>query len=143
LATLQVGPRSFSTEEGRGEPLDACAKVRDFPARLTVSAGDRGGGGVARAVIAVLPGLISDVSVAPASADSRLSRDGLTHVLTVASRPPAGTVQPNLLLSLQISEPSAVQISVTDTSGLVATLFQVDIRPIGDPVVCRGELTEK
>lgn len=143
VVTLQVGPRSFSTEEGTGPPMDACVEVRAFPARMTVAAADRGGGGIATVVVAALPGAISDVSVAPDTADSRLSLDRATHVLTITPRPPAGTVQPNLLATFQIAEASAVRVSATDTSGLRASLFQVDIRPTGDAVICRGESSEE
>jgi hypothetical protein len=139
VVTLQVGSRSFSTEEGLAAPLDACVEVRGFPARLTVAAADRGGGGIATAVVAVMPGAISDVSVAPDTADSRLSLDRATHVLTVTPRPPSGTVQPNVLVTFEIAEFSAVRVTAVDTNGLRVSLFQVDIRPSGDPVVCRGE----
>jgi hypothetical protein len=104
-----------------------------------VAAADRGGGGIATAVVAVMPGAISDVSVAPDTAGSRLSLDRATHVLTVTPRSPAGTVQPNVLVTFRIAEPSAVRVSATDTNGLRVSLFQVDIRRSGDPVICRGE----
>jgi hypothetical protein len=133
-----VSPRSFSTQED-GEPPDACAKVREFPARLSVAAADRGGGGIATAVAAVFPGAISDVSVAPTTAVTATGVDRGTHVLTVTARPPAGTVQPNVLVTFQIAEPSAVRVSARDTSGLTASLYQVDIRTMDDPVICRGE----
>jgi hypothetical protein len=136
---LQVEGRSFNTDEGAGAPMDGCAEVRRFPVQLAVSASDRGGGGIASVVVRVFPGRISDTSVAPATAEVRLVLDRSTHVLTLTPRPDAGTVQPNLLATLEVDRESAVAVSATDTSGNGVELYQVDLWPLQSPVLCRGE----
>ncbi len=139
--TLQIGAHSFNSDEGTEAPPDACAKVRAFPAALSVAAADRGGGGIARVTVSVFPGAISDVSVAPSTADTSLSLDRSSHVLTITPRPPAASVQPNLLATFKVASQSGVVVSATDTSGNRSALFQVDVRPAGDVVICRGEST--
>ena len=137
--TLQVGNQSFSTEEGDGVPLDACAEIRRFPVQLSVAAADRGGGGIATVVVGALAGTIADVSVAPDTAATSLTLDRATHVLTITPRPPAGSVQPNLLATFTVDQPAAITVDAIDTSRNRAHHYQVDLRPAGDPVICRGE----
>jgi hypothetical protein len=136
---LLVEQQNFNTEEGPGAPMDACAEVSRFPTQVVLSTSDRGGGGIATVGVGVFQGTISDVSVTPNTADTRLTSDRSTHLLLITPRPPAGTAQPNLVATFQVDQEAAVTVWVTDTSGHRADLFQVDLRRAGDPVICRGE----
>lgn len=130
-ALNSAGTPTFSSD---GSDPGACAVVRAFPASISVSATDEGG--VDSLVVSVFPGHISDVSVAPDSADFRTERNRSTDSLIITTRPPAGLVQPNVLVTLKVSELSAVVASADDTSGNRSHLHQVDLRPPQSPVLC-------
>ncbi len=108
--------------------------VRAFPASISVAATDEGG--VESLVVSVFPGYISDISVAPDSADFGTERHRGTDSLIVTTRPPAGLVQPNVVVTLKVSEFSGVVASAADTSGNRGHLHQVDLRPPQTPVSC-------
>lgn len=126
-----VGAPTFSSND---RDPGACAVVRAFPASISVAATDEGG--VDSLVVSVFPGRISDISVAPDSADFRTERNRSTDSLIVTTRPPAGLVQPNVVVTLKVSEFSGVVASAEDTSGNRSSLHQVDLRPPQTPVSC-------
>jgi hypothetical protein len=126
-----AGSPTFGSDE---HDPGACAVVRGFPASISVSATDEGG--VDSLVVSVFPGRISDVGVAPDSADFRTERNRSTDSLIVTPRPPAGLVQPNVVVTLKVSEFSGVVASADDTSGNRGHLHQVDLRPPQTPVSC-------
>lgn len=130
-ALNSAGAPTFSSEE---RDPGACAVVRGFPASISVAATDDGG--VDSMVVSVFPGRISDITVAPDSALSRTERDRSTDSLIVATRPPAGLVQPNVVVTLKVSEFSGVVASATDESGNRGDLHQVDLRPPQTSVSC-------
>lgn len=130
-ALNSAGAPTFSSDD---RDPGACAVVRGFPASISVSATDDGG--VDSMSVSVFPGRISDVTVAPGSASSRTERERSTDSLIVTTRPPAGLVQPNLVVTLKVSEFSAVVASATDESGNRGDLQQVDLRPPQTPVYC-------
>jgi len=137
-ALESAGTQLFSTDEGPTAPVDACAEVRSFPTTITVTAVDDGGG-IARVNISVFPGNIQEASAAPASAEVTTGRNRSTSFMTIEPRPPAGTVQPNVVATLDVTEFSGIVASASDTTGNYNELYQVDVRPVGDPVICRGE----
>ncbi len=130
-ALNSAGAPTFSSDE---RDPGACAVVRAFPASISVAATDEGG--VDSLVVSVFPGRISDISVAPDSADFRTERDRSTDSLIVTTRPPAGLVQPNVVVTLKVSEFSGVVASAEDTNGNRGHLHQVDLRPPQTPVAC-------
>ncbi len=133
-----VGTPSFSTTDAVAAGMGACAEVRSFPANVSLAAADESG--VRTLTLTVFPGRISEVSAAPASIDVSVTRDEAraTDVLTVTPHPPAGRVQPNLLVTLTVSEFSALVASAYDARGNRADLYQVDLRPAESGVICSG-----
>ncbi len=133
-----IGTPAFSTGDTVSSMIGACAEVRRFPARVSVSAADDGG--VTTLTISAFPGRIEDVSVAPDSAGLATTRDasrGLESV-TITPHPPDGRVQPNLLVSFTVSELSAIVASARDVRGNQGDLYQIDLRPSPSaPFICR------
>lgn len=130
-ALNSAGAPTFSSDEPNA---GACAVVRGFPASISVAATDAGG--VDSLVVSVFPGRISDITVAPDSADFRMERERSTDILTVTTRPPEGLVQPNVVVTLKVSKFTGMVARAEDASGNRAHLPQVDLRPSQSAVSC-------
>lgn len=136
------GARTFHSTDPASD--SACVKVRAFPAKLVLSAGDAGG--LNSVTLRVFPGSIDRTSVSlPAVAD-------ISHTVTPAARgetlivtmtrPAPGRVRTGLVATLDANGPAgdlpdfAIVAEASDYAGNRAFLQQVDIRPANSPVVC-------
>jgi hypothetical protein len=122
----------------------ACVKVRSFPAKLVLSAGDAGG--VNRVMLRVFPGTIDRGSIlVPTSADISytVTPAGRGETLVISlTRPAPGRVRTGVVATLDAVGPDgalpdfAVTAEASDYAGNRAFVQQVDIRPADSPVIC-------
>lgn len=123
---------------------DRCGKVANFPdtpARVAVSLSDPGG--IDRVSIRALAGDIIDSSVVAAPGWTVTNRlDGSTDTTEVVFRRGGSeSVLTHALVVVDVTSATqgvAVGTEAHDIAGNRTTLYQVDIRPLDDPVTCRG-----
>jgi len=123
---------------------DRCGKVADFPgtpARVAVSLSDPGG--LDRVSIRALAGDIIDSSVVAAPDWTVTNRmDGGVDTTEIAFRRGGSeSVLTHALVVLDVTSATqgvAVGTEAHDIAGNRTTLYQVDIRPLTDPIVCWG-----
>ena len=123
---------------------DRCGKVANFPgtpARVAVSLSDPGG--IERVSIRALAGDIIDSSVVAAPSWTVTNRmdGGVDTTEVVFRRDGSESVLTNALVVLDVTSATpgvAVGTEAHDIAGNRTTLYQVDIRPLSDPVICRG-----
>lgn len=121
-----------------------CGKVANFPgtpARVAVSLSDPGG--IDRVSIRALTGDIIDSSVVAAPNWTVTNRlDGSVDTTEVVfRRDGADRVLTNALVVFDVTSTTpagALGTEAHDIAGNRTTLYQVDIRSLGDPVICRG-----
>ncbi|WP_428821349.1 hypothetical protein [Microbulbifer sp. MCCC 1A16149] len=119
-----------------GNNLGTCAKVRDLPANLILSANDSGG--VASFSVNIFGGKSLDVIVEPEGTDYEVIRDteSKTETLTFRPDPPFRMVQPSLVVTMHVDEGfdsviPAVSASAIDESGNRRELSGIDLRKLG------------
>ena len=136
------GAKTFRSTDPASD--SACVKVRAFPARLVLSAGDAGG--VNQVTLRVFPGSIDRASVSvPATADISYAvtpaARGEALVVTLA-RPAPGRVRTGLVATLDANGPGgdlpdfAIVADASDYAGNRAFLQQIDVRPANSADVC-------
>lgn len=136
---------SFDSAETPPADDNLCGKVANFPgtpARVAVSLSDPGG--IDRVSLRVLVGEIIDSSLvaAPDWAVTHRMDPGVDTAEVVFRRAGSDRVLTNALVVFDVTAATggvAVGTEAHDIAGNRTTLYQVDIRPVGDPVPCRGE----
>jgi hypothetical protein len=137
-----TGTPRFDTDEENQNPADACGTARAFPATVSVAVGDPGG--VRQVLIRLFPAaLVRDsISVGPAApaTSHEVTRDGAADRLVITSEPPGpDLVRTGLVAIFDVSDLTAITVAALDASGNSNNLYQVDIRPPDDAVICRND----
>lgn len=145
--TLQVqngvgGARTFTSTDPAAP--GACAKVRRFPAKFTLSVGDPGGVGAASVrlfLTTFVAGSITTIEAPDVSYSVTPTSGG--EMLTIRLTPPApGSVRTGLVATFEAAagsgaEPDfALVVEARDQSGNPTYMDQIDIRAENSSAIC-------